>query len=509
MGRADGGESTAKNVKFTVLSELVLAGLKFVSRRVFVLLLGKEYLGLNGLFTDILSMLSLAELGFGVSITYSLYGPVAREDRELIKSLIRLYRRIYQGVSLVVLAVGVSLTPFLPFFVREMPADIPNISLIYILNVVNASVSYLFTYKSTLLYVYQKKYIDGMIRAIVTLFATVVQIVTLMLTGNYVYYLYLSIGATLIQNIVISIKVDKRYPYLKEKKVSPLPGTILQDIRRNVSAMILHRIGSVAVFGTDNFLIAKFVGIVTTGLYSNYMMIRGFLNVVINALFSGITPVMGKLNATETKVQKQEAFRRLNFFAAWLLGWMSICLFWLYDPFIHIWLGGGYLLPRPVVFLIVVNFYVTGMRIPVANTRSAMGLFWDERYKAILEALANLIVSVILAKRWGILGIVAGTLISTVAFPFWIEPTGLYRYGLKQSSSEYFRHYFLRLLVTVFVGILTGILCGGTGGTVLGFFVKGVICLCVPNIVFLAVYRRTPEFLFLKSLIGKNRRQTK
>ena len=119
-----------------------------------------------------------------------------------------------------------------------------------------------------------------------------------------------------------------------------MPGTILQDIRRNVSAMILHRIGSVAVFGTDNFLIAKFVGIVTTGLYSNYMMIRGFLNVVINALFSGITPVMGKLNATETKVQKQEAFRRLNFFAAWLLGWMSICLFWLYDPFIHIWLGG-------------------------------------------------------------------------------------------------------------------------------------------------------------------------
>ena len=138
-----------------------------------------------------------------------------------------------------------------------------------------------------------------------------------------------------------------------------------------------------------------------------------------------------------------------------------------------------------------------------------MGLFWDERYKAILEALANLIVSVILAKRWGILGIVAGTLISTVAFPFWIEPTGLCRYGLKQSSSEYFRHYFLRLLVTVFAGILTGILCGGTGGTVLCFFVKGVICLCVPNIVFLAVYRRTPEFLFLKSLIGKNRRQTK
>ena len=180
----DQGARIRKNIKYAVAGELLLAALKFISRRVFVLMLGREYLGLNGLFTDVLSMLSLAELGFSVSITYSLYRPVAQGDTELIKSLIRLYRRVYWTVGLVVLAVGLSLTPFLRFFVKEMPRDIPHIPLIYVLNLANASVSYFFAYKSTLLFVHQKKYVETAIRAGVSLAATGAQIGVLVLTRN-------------------------------------------------------------------------------------------------------------------------------------------------------------------------------------------------------------------------------------------------------------------------------------------------------------------------------------
>ena len=310
----DRTEHVVKNLKFAAVSELVLAVLKFVSRRVFVLLLGKEYLGISGLFTDILSMLSLAELGFSVSITYSLYRPVAQGDIPLIQSLMRLYRRVYRGVFVIALGAGLSLTPFLDFFVKEMPENVPNLSLIYVLNVVNAGVSYLFAYKSTLLFVYQKKYIDSLIRTAVAVISTVVQIAVLLLTENYVFYLFITIGASLTQNVLISLKADRLYPYLKEKSVLPLPAEILQDIRRNVAAMILHRIGAVAVFSTDNILISKFAGIVTTGLYSNYIMIRGFLNVVVNALFNAVTPALGNLNATESAQNRQSAFRRLHFF---------------------------------------------------------------------------------------------------------------------------------------------------------------------------------------------------
>ena len=489
-----------KNLKFVMAGELLLAVLKFLSRRVFVLLLGREYLGLNGLFTDVLSMLSLAELGFSASITYSLYRPVAQGDTETIKSLVRLYRRVYRAVGMVVLAVGLSLTPFLSFFVKKMPEDIPYIPLIYVLNLANASISYFFAYKSTLLFVYQKKYVETAIRAAVSLGATAAQIGVLLLTRNYLYYLFLAIGATIVQNAAVSIQADRLYPYLREKNVRPLPPEILGEIRRNVQAMLLHRIGAVAVFNTDNLLISKFVGVATAGLYSNYVMIRSFLNIMVGALFDVITPALGNLAATEAMEGKQAAFRRLDFFSAWLFGWMSICLFCLYDPFIDLWLGEGYLLPAPAVLLIVVNFYVTSMRTPVINTKSVLGLFWDDRYKSIVEAAFNLVVSVLLARRWGVEGIMAGTLLSTLAFPFWCEPLVLYSRGLHMPVREYFKEYCGYLAVTVAAGVLTRLLCGLTGSGLIGFLKKGFICAAAPNLAFLAVYWRTKDFLFLKGV---------
>ncbi|MCI8690928.1 MAG: hypothetical protein HFF87_11580 [Oscillibacter sp.] len=498
MNRA---EYLAKNVKFTMAGELLLAVLKFVSRRVFVLLLGKEYLGLNGLFTDVLSMLSVAELGFGVSITYSLYRPVACGDTNTVKSLMQLYRRIYRMVGAAVLAAGLTLTPFLDFFVKEMPENIPHIPLIYILNLLNTSISYFFIYKSTLLYVHQKKYVETAIRAGVTLAATGAQIAVLLLTGNYLYYLLLSIGATLVQNTVISVKANRLFPYLREKDGSPLPGETMEEIRRNVKAMLLHRVGTIAVFHTDNLLISKFVGIVTAGLYSNYTMIRNFLSILITALFDAVTPALGNLTATESQTCKQDAFCRLNFFSAWLFGWMSICLFFLYDPFMDLWLGSGYRLPKPAVLLIVLNFYMNSMRVPVTSSKSVFGLFWDDRYKSILEAVLNLLVSVLLAQRWGITGILLGTLISTSALPFWIEPLVLFRRGLNLPVRTYFFRYGVYLSVTVLVGLITGGLCQMTSESVLGFLIKTLLCTVVPNVLYIAVYCRTDEFHFLRNWV--------
>ena len=455
----DRAEPIKKNLICAVAGELLLAALKFLSRRVFVLLLGREYLGLNGLFTDVLSMLSLAELGFSVSITYSLYRPVAQGDTETIKSLIRLYRRVYRAVGLTVLTLGLCLTPFLSFFMKEIPKDIPHIPLIYVLNLVNASISYFFSYKSTLLFVHQQKYVETAIRAAVSLAAVGAQIGVLLLTRNYLYYLFLAIAATVVQNAAVSLQADRLYPYLREKDIRPLPEEALGEIRRNVRAMLLHRIGAVAVFNTDNLLISKFAGVASAGLYSNYTMIRGFLNILVSALFDAITPALGNLTATEPEESKRTACRRLSFFSAWLFGWMSICLFCLYDPFIDLWLGEGYLLSKPAVLLIAVNFYVNGMRTPVNNTKSVLGLFWDDRYKSIVEAACNLAVSVLLARRWGVAGIMAGT--------------------------------------------LTYLLCGMTGSGWTGFLGKGLLRAAAPNAVYLAAYRKTEEFRFLKGTAGR------
>lgn len=506
MSRLD---AITKNLKFAALSELLLAVAKFLLRRVFVLQLGKEYLGISGLFSDILSMLSLAELGFGASVLYSLYRPVARGDRETIKSLLRLYRRVYSAVGCFVLIAGLSLTPFLSFFVREMPENIPHLTLIYFLNVANSGLSYFFVYKSSLLFACQKKYIDTVIATAVSLGASLLQITVLLTARSYLGYLLIGIAATLAHNFATAHATDRLYPWAREERVRPLSRELRRELSRNVSSLMVQKVGDLVVYSTDNLIIAKMIGVVTAGLYSNYIMIRNFFRTVINAIFFAITPTIGSLSVTGFDETKREAFRRLFFLSAWVFGWMNICLFWLYDPFIRLWLGPGYLLPRPAVQLLVVNFYMVCMLAPAVRTKNAMGLFWADRYKALPEAALNLLFSVALTRRWGITGVIAGTVLSMAAVSFWVDPLVLCRCGLGLRLREYFSRYARFLLVTLAAGALTGLLCRTAGDTIPGFLLRLLLCGVVPNLVFWAVYRRTAEFLYfkdiLKQLVPRNR----
>ena len=500
MSRVD---SIAKNVRISAACQVLLMVVNFALRRVFVLVLGREYLGLDGLFTDILSMLSLAELGFGTSVLFSLYKPVAEGNQEKIKSLMSLYRRAYRVIGTVVLAAGIALTPFLDAFVKEMPSGIPHIRWIYILNVLNSGISYFFVYKTSLLFAYEKKYVELLVQTAVRGAAGVVQALLLLTTGNYFLYLGVAILTTVVQNTAISMRVDRMYPYVREKNVLPLLREDKLLIRRNLAATMLHKFGEVAIFGTDSLLLAKFVSVGAVGTYSNYMLIRKALVRCIDMVFSAITPSMGNLTASEPLAHKRLAFDRVNFFAAWLFGWMCICLFWLYNPFIALWLGEDYLFPMEIVALIVVNFYVYCMRIPVCTTKDAMGLFWIDRYKPLAEAVINLVASILLALRIGIAGVLLGTLISTVAAPLWVEPLVLSRYGLERPVGIYFKFYGLYLAVTVAAGTVTGWVCALLPGGIGGLVLRMAVCAVLPNLLYAAVYWRMEEFRYLAGMASR------
>lgn len=503
MSRVD---KVARNMKFALLCQAASVIVNFVLRKVFVATLGEEYLGLNGLFSDILSMLSLAELGFGTSIIFSLYKPVAEENTEKIKSLMRLYRNIYTAVGLFVLVAGTSLAPRLDLFVKEMP-DIAHIRLIYLLNVFNTAVSYFFVYKASLLFADQKKYVELIINTAVKTVCAVLQIAVLLTLRNYLVYLALMIFGTVVQNLLISHQTDKRYPYLKDKNIRPLEKEDKDTIRTNVGAMAFHKFGSVVIFSTDSILTAKLVSVAAVGLYSNYMLIRKAVLMVIETMFHGITSGMGNLNAAESDEKKYEAFRNIFFFSSWLFGFCSICLAELYNPFISLWLGEKYLFDKSVVLLIVVYFYLYCMRIPVASCKEAMGLFKYDKYKPIPEALFNLVFSIVLAKRMGIAGIVLGTVISTLLVPFWIEPLVVYRHGFGRKVTGFFVRYGVYTLASVVTWGVTAFLCGLTAPGPVGFIVKMLICAAVPNVLFLAFYFKTREFAYLKtvafSMLGK------
>ncbi len=500
MSRAD---YVAKNVKFAVVSQAALVLINFVVRKVFVMTLGEEYLGLSGLFSDILSMLSLAELGFGTSVTFSLYKPLATGDTEKIKSLMRVFKRAYQFVGAFILIAGMVLTPFLRVFLKEIPQDIPytDIQWIYILNVINSGGSYFFIYKATLLFADQKKYVEMIITIFAKVIAGILQIAVLLMTKNYFLYLTVMICATFLQNFLVSLQTDRIYPFLKEKEVKALGEEDKKTLKKNVSANVFHKVGYVAVYSTDSLLMAKFAGVAAVGLYSNYMLIRKALLNVIDLLFVSLAASMGNLNASESDERKREVYGYVFFFSAWMFGFICICLWCLFNPFISLWLGKEYLLSDLIVLLITANFYMYCMRMPVNNTKEAMGLFWNDRYKPIAEVAVNLVVSILLGRYLGIVGVLLGTLISTVTVPFLVEPYVVYRHGLKMKAYLYYLQYFKYTGITLLNCALTWWLCGFTTSGIVGFLCKMLICAVVPNLVYLIIYGRTKEFRYIKETV--------
>ena len=492
--------NTIRNMKFALAGQIMGILISLVSRKVFVMFLSAEYLGLNGLFSNILSMLALAELGVGIAIVYSLYKPIAEENFSEIKSIMRLYRTVYTTVGVFILVAGCALTPFLQFFIRDMP-DIPNIRLIYLIYVINSATSYFFTYKRSLIIANQKWHIVTTYHYGLFFILNVAQMVVLWLTSNFIFYLLLQAAITLLENILLSRKANRLYPFLRETNVPPLPCEIKAEIKRNVFAMVFHKVGGVIVFSTDNILISKLVGLTAVGIYSNYMMIRQALNIVTGLVFQSVSASFGNLNAQNSNKRTLEIFHIINFAGAWIFGFCSTCLIVLINPFISLWLSNGYLFSTSIVLWFSLAFYVSGMRTACLTIREVMGLFWYDRYKPMFEVSINLIASVILGRKFGVAGILAGTVISTMTTCFWVEPLVLYRHGLHAPVRTFFVRYGIYTLITVLAGAVTIVLCKFTPPSgIMGFGAKLAVCAVVPNAIFTACYFRTSEFKHLLSI---------
>ena len=496
-------DNSIRNVKYTAIAQAVNFLIIFVSRRIFLKILSTEYLGLNGTFSNIISMLSLAELGLGSAICFCLYKPIYNKDEKLINSIMAFYRKAYNIIGASVFVIGAALTPFLNFIVEELP-QISHIRLIYIIFVLNSACSYFFIYKKTLLIADQKQYISNVVHQTAVFFINLFQIVLLLITKNYFSYLIIMVLGTLIQNIVVSVIVNKKYEYLDYKSAQPLSKEQKREIFRQIGAMSSHRIGGVVVNGTDNLIIAKCINVISVGLYSNYFLIKNTVISVISLLFQSVTSSVGNLGAREnSEKRKAEVFNMLYLLAAMIIGFCSVSLFVLFNPFIELWVGKEYLLDFKTMFIIVINFYMLGMRQPVLCVRDALGIFWYDRYKPIAESVLNIAFSIPLAFKFGIFGVLLGTLLSTVLTSFWVEPKVLYKYGFKQKLFPYFLKYFAYLGVTA----VSGLACYyasrfvNTEYGIVNLLIKACLCVVINGFIFLIVYSRTASFKMLFEIL--------
>ncbi len=490
-------EYSAKNTTVALISRLTAIFMGYVLRVVFTHTLSESYVGVNGLFLDIINVLSLSEMGVGTAITYALYRPIAEENIEKQKSLMRMFGWFYRIVALIVAVAGLALIPFFDIVIKDYKS-VDHLILIYLLYLVNTICSYLLIYKKTLMDAHQLNYIGTFYLTMSWVVQDVLQILVLVLWKNFILFLLINIFTTVVCNVCISRKADKLYPYLRDREVQPLPKPEREEIFQNIRAMLMHKAGTVIVNNTDNLILSAFAGLASVGSYSNYYLVIGSIRQLLTQVFQGITASVGNLGVTENKERVKKVFEAIFFLGQWMYGLAVICLYEIINPFVEMSFGKQYLFSRGVVFILCVNFFINGMRNAALIFRDSLGLFWHDRYKAIAEAALNLIISIVLVKQLGVAGVFLGTLISMALTSVWVEPYILYKHEFQMSCAGYFARYLAYVAVIGAAWYVTDFICGLIGGS-LGVVLIGRTCisLSIPNLIFLLVYCRTKEFAFL------------
>lgn len=497
--------STLKNSFWGILSQLVVIFIGFFSRRVFVDMLPQAYLGLNGLFSNVISILSLTELGFGTAAIYALYKPLASNDERKIVALMNLYSKIYHIMFFVVMALGLVLLPLIPYLIKDVP-DLPNIYLIYYMFVFNSALSYLFAYKRSLLFADEKNYKIMQISMFCKIVVNVLQIIALYLTKNYIIYLIIMIVMGFIENLLISMVVDKTYPYLKKYKNEKIDEKTKLELIKNTKALMMHKIGTIAVFQTDNLITSAFVGVVTVGIYNNYTMIINQLHILIGSVIDGAKASIGQYNANESDENKLKLFFKLNFVNHIIYSFCTAALFCLLNPFIgSIWLKKEEMLfPMITVALLCIYFYLRGMRYSYNLVKETSGIYAPDRYKAIFEAAFNILSSIILVKFFGFNGVILGTILTTLCIPYVIEVYVTFKYAFHCPPWVYYKEFLKNVLATICMTVICYLICNlFTHINIFTFIIMGIICGVVSVAVNVLFYFKTEEFAYFYALVKK------
>ena len=488
-------KNSIKNFRYGAFTQILSTVFSFISRTVFIKILGEQYLGINGLFTNILTVLSFAELGIGNAIIFSMYKPIAIDDTEKVNALMNLYKKCYRIIGVVVLLVGVAITPFINLFIKDPPNIPESLYFIYLLYVINTALSYFFTYKKSIISAHQKEYIINGYRMFFIVFKNIVQIAFLVVTHNFIVYLILQIICTFLENLSLSIKANKMYPYIETNNYQEISKEEKGTIFKNVKSLIMYKFGSVILNGTSNIVISKMIGVVIVGFYSNYLMIvQAVSNVVGNAL-NGITASIGNLNATANEKVKEKTFYELFFISVWIFGFCSIALLTLLNPFIELWIGNNYLLEYNAVIAIVLQFYINGVQFTGYTYRTTAGLFVKGKWAPIIAAIINIILSILLGYVWGITGILLATSIARLATTTWVDAFLVHKYEFKTLWTKFIRKYIGYASIIIINYLICELIISNIGsGGIVNFILKAIIVTVVSNIIFILAFLRKEEF---------------
>jgi len=475
-----------------------------VLRTAFIKILGNQYTGISSVFTTILTMLSLSELGFGTAIATALYKPLKDRDTIKIQQLMYFYKKAYYFVAGFILIIGLALTPFLKYLIKDVPDIKEDIRLIYSMYIIKTSVSYLMIYKTTLLNADQKIYIVKKLEMICQAIRYIIEVVALIIFREFLLYLIIEIAATIVQNLIITKKAEKEYPYAFQRPENTLSKPSMLSLMKDVKGLSLFKLSGTIGNSIDTILISGFINTSTVAIVGNYTLIKDHLYKLLMQFFTSVIPSIGNL-AAEGSGEKQEiVFNRLFYISFLVVNFCSTSMFVLFRPFISLWLGSDYLLSTQISFVISFDFFLYILLEAVASFRTANGLFVKGQYRPLVTALLNVVLSVLLIKRYGIFGTIFATIIARLTTQ-WYDPFLLYKYIFKKSFGKFYVRYLCYIVIYLCGMMLSGYLyMKFTGFNMLSDLLIGImICLIVPNAISVILTFKSDEFNYFKKMLFK------
>lgn len=493
-------KNSVRNIVYRLISQIATIILKFVSRTIFIQILGVEYLGINGLFSEILQMLSLTDLGFGTAMVFSMYKPLAEHDEKKLTQLVALYKKIYTIIAIVITVVGIGLIPFLQYLVN-MDQNIPYLKVYYLLYLANTVSSYLVVYKTCILNADQKNYLVSKYNTIFSFLSLIGTTVFLLLTHNFMVYLIVQVVFTYANNFYTSHVAEKMYPYIKNK-VERLPKEEGKHIFNNVKSVFIYKLSNTLVGSTDNTLISILIGTVTVGFYSNYSMIVNNITIFVNIIFSSVTASIGNLVVEANKKKNYEVYQMMQFISYILSTVVISGTYLLINDFVYVWLGENYLFDPLIVLAITVNMYFSIVLMPIWSYREATGMYLQTKYVMVATAVVNLIASIILGKILGLAGILFATSIARISTYFWYEPKLLFAQFFGKKVLNYYKGIVGNILATLVVVTMCyfGFRCFNVTSWGM-FFIKAILVGATALILTLLLYIKNPYLKKMKTMV--------
>ena len=488
-----------RNAIIATITNILTILIGFVAQAVFVRTLGKEYLGINGLFSNIISMLGIVELGIGTTIIFHLYKPIAENNTKRIQLLMNFYKKSYRIIALVITVIGLMIVPFINIIVGENNIQ-ESIYLIYGLFLLDIVCSYLLTYKRSILYANQQTYIVNIIHIGYLIFMNILQIIFLIINRNYILYLIIKILFRILENVIITIVANKKYPFVSKNTKEKLDKCTFNDIIKKVKAMVFHKVGDFVVSGTNNIIISMFLGISTVGMYSNYSIIINALNNLLSQVYSSIFASVGNLLTEKNSKKSYNVFKKMFFINNYIAIEAATFFICLVTPFIEIWVGKEYILSTFVIISMTVDFYIFMLRNTMNTYKTAAGIFYEDRYIPIIVAIVNIVFSVLLVKIIGLSGVFIGTILSTLVYHFIDYPKYAYEVVFKRSGKEYIK----KITKSIIIFMIIMLSCFGLVNVIqienvlIKLVASLLITLIYTNIVIYIIYKNQfKEFIFM------------